>query len=126
MRLFVSRLFVDRYFILRETSHITNHLQFQVINIDDDEGNNTSSDCCKLWQSYSQQAELSSVGPNMPNMIRKRKRKLEKTLKDDLMVTAMPIVENEAADTEKMLDAVSDPPSVVHEGGHDHMGLTTL
>ena len=33
----------DRYFILRETSHITNHLQFQVINIDDDEGNNTSS-----------------------------------------------------------------------------------
>ena len=39
------------------------------------------SDCCKLWQSYSQQAELSSVGPNMPNMIRKRKRKLEKTLK---------------------------------------------
>ena len=73
------------------------------------------SDCCKLWQSYSQQAELSSVGPNMPNMIRKRKRKLEKTLKDDLMVTAMPIVENEAAGAEKMLDAASDAPSVVHE-----------
>ena len=42
------------------------------------------------------------------------------------MVTAMPIMENEAADTEKMLDATSDAPSVVHEGGHDHMGLTTL
>ena len=42
MRLFVGRLFDDRHFILRETRHITNHLQFQVISIDDDEGNNTS------------------------------------------------------------------------------------
>ena len=85
-------------------------------------------DCSKLWQSYSQQGELSSVRPYMPNMIRNRKRKLEKTLKedDDLMVGAMPIMENEAADTEKMLDAASDAPSVAHEGGHDHMGLTTL
>ena len=61
-------------------------------------------------------------------MIRKRKRKLEKTLKedDDLMVGAMPNMENEAADTEKMPDAAPDAPSVIHEEGHDHMGLTTL
>ena len=38
----------------------------------------------------------------------------------------MPNMENEAAYTEKMLDAASDAPSVVHEVGHDHMGLTTL
>ena len=42
------------------------------------------------------------------------------------MVGAMPNMENEAADTEKMLDAASGAPSVVHEEGHDHMGLTTL
>ena len=36
------------------------------------------------------------------------------------------IMENEAADTEKMLDAASDAPSVVYEGDHYHMGLTTL
>ena len=42
------------------------------------------------------------------------------------MVWAIPIMENEAADTEKILDAASDASSVVHEGGHDHMGLTTL
>ena len=36
------------------------------------------------------------------------------------------IMENETAETEKMLDAASDAPSVVHEGGHDHMGLTNF